>query len=677
MKRRVEAQGSMGRRANMPRQTGQNPFGFMLPFQLVRIGLTAVIAMSIVLVACVAGDASGPGEGASADKVDKPIGTFASSGALDADIYANPNLRGVLIRVDWASIEPSPGVFDFSSLAHQVASVRSHGLSWSLAVVGGGVGSPSWLTDPPGSGGLGAPYVTYRFRGKPGYKLPLFWNPIVQERLKILANALAAQYNNDPNLKLVYVTQMTSNGIEGHLQGVDMADMVKAGYTDARWIQAGKDAARSFAYAFTNKAIAFEVHEVNGSATVPATIINDLWNDPTLGHRVGAAMWWISGKESYQPALIAALMAYPGDIYGQAISRSDQTYQFKNGDYTTVFTQARALRMRYVELWEYEFKRGPNGANGAWDTSIESYNKWADATFGAPRQNRPASRAVLIQPRQPQRPRSAPQLVQPDMPDITYRTVDGVPIKLDLYFPQQRTSPAPLVVYVHGGGWTGGDKRQGAGMPLIPELLRRGYAVASVNYRLAPQYKFPAMIEDVACAIRFLRAHAKEYQLKTDKIGVWGGSAGGHLVALLGTADETAEWNKGEYQGVSSRVQAVVDMFGPADFSVDFAGGSTRLLETVFGTTDRTSPILRKASPTNWVSKDDPPFLILHGELDRLVPLSQSERLYKKLQEAGVPATLVVVKNAGHSFMPQGGPISPGREEITRLVADFFDKHLR
>lgn len=349
------------------------------------IRLAAFIAMSIVLAACGGGDDfSAPDlPPPRSVPIDKPTGTFSSSGASSAGIYANPNLRGVLIRVNWASVEPTPGVFDFSSLAPEVANVRSHGLSWSLAVAGGGAGSPTWLTDPPSSGGLGVPYVTYSFRGQPGYKLPLFWNPVVQDRLKILANALAAQYNDDPNLKLVYVTQMTANGIEGHLQGVDMADLVDAGYTDTLWIQAGKNAAKSFACAFANKAIAFEVHEVNGSAAVPAKIINDLWNDPTLGHRVGAAMWWISGKVSYQPNLLAELMAYPGDIYGQVIGRSDQTNRFENGDYTTVFMQAMALGMLYIELWEYEFKYGPNGADGAWDTTFASYNAWADATFGS------------------------------------------------------------------------------------------------------------------------------------------------------------------------------------------------------------------------------------------------------------------------------------------------------
>jgi dipeptidyl aminopeptidase/acylaminoacyl peptidase len=110
---------------------------------------------------------------------------------------------------------------------------------------------------------------------------------------------------------------------------------------------------------------------------------------------------------------------------------------------------------------------------------------------------------------------------------------------------------------------------------------------------------------------------------------------------------------------------------------VIFQGNSTRLMEQVFGTIDRNSEIVKLASPVTWVSSDDPPFFILHGENDKLVPLSQSKILYDRLVAAGVPATLTIVENAGHGFMPAGGTIDPSRTEITKMVADFFDKHLK
>ena len=262
--------------------------------------------------------------------------------------------------------------------------------------------------------------------------------------------------------------------------------------------------------------------------------------------------------------------------------------------------------------------------------------------------------------------------------DVTYGMVDGVALKLDLYYPKSIAGPVPIAVYVHCGGWTSGDKSAGAGFQDVQELVGRGYLVAAINYRLAPGYKFPAQIEDVKCAIRFLRANAARYGADPKRIGAWGGSAGGHLVALLGVTDSGAGFDgSGGYLDQSSRIQAVVDMFGPTDLTRLFAGVNPRLIETVFGTTDRNAEILKKASPVNHVSIDDPPFLLLHGELDKLVPLGQSQILYEKLKETGVPATLVIVKNAGHGFSEAASPILPSREEISKMVADFFDRHLK
>jgi len=262
--------------------------------------------------------------------------------------------------------------------------------------------------------------------------------------------------------------------------------------------------------------------------------------------------------------------------------------------------------------------------------------------------------------------------------DVIYGTAGGVDLKMDIYYPGFATGAVPAVLYVHGGGWTKGDKRIGAGATEIPELRSRGYLVAAINYRLAPQYKFPAQIEDVKCAARFLRANATIYGIDPEHIGAWGGSAGGHLVALLGTTDAAAGFEgSGGYADESSRVQAVVDMFGPTDLTAIFQGAGTRLMEQVFGTTDRNSDIVKRASPVTWVSNDDPPFLILHGGKDRLVPPSQSKILYNRLLATGLPATLVIVKNAGHGFMPAGGTIDPSRNEITEMVADFFDQYLK
>ena len=255
--------------------------------------------------------------------------------------------------------------------------------------------------------------------------------------------------------------------------------------------------------------------------------------------------------------------------------------------------------------------------------------------------------------------------------DVTYCTNGGSDQKMDIYLPEAGNGAA--IMFIHGGGWSSGSKSGGSGLEMIPELVSRGYVVVSIDYRLAPQNKFPAQMEDVTCAVLYLKRNADDYEIDPERIGAYGGSAGGHLAALLGTTG-----GHGYEQGISAEdaeVAAIVDLFGPADFTIDFAG-SRSIAQSVFGTTDRTSKALIQASPVTHVTPDDPPFLIIHGELDDLVPISQSETLLAALLAAGVEAELVRVENGAHGFASKGGAISPTRREITALVADFFDGHI-
>jgi hypothetical protein len=256
--------------------------------------------------------------------------------------------------------------------------VTSHGKPYSLAIGAGGPGTPSWLLDT-----LGAPFIDYSFRGTP-MRLPLFWHPVVQERLGLLAAHLAREFGSDPLLKLVYVSQMTANGIEGHLNGVDMGALVRAGYTDDLWVEAALGAIESFAIAFRSKPLAFEVHEVNGGATVPRRILDALLAEARFGGRVGGAIWWLSGRTDYQAALLDVLAGFRGDLYGQLIGRSDEGYRFANSDYRTAFSQAKELGIRYLEPWEYDFGTGTGTANGTWDELLHDFNTWADSS-SAPR----------------------------------------------------------------------------------------------------------------------------------------------------------------------------------------------------------------------------------------------------------------------------------------------------
>lgn len=252
---------------------------------------------------------------------------------------------------------------------------------------------------------------------------------------------------------------------------------------------------------------------------------------------------------------------------------------------------------------------------------------------------------------------------------------------MDLYYPSTLLSLAPLVVSVHGGGWTGGDKQSGAAFDFTDTLLEHGYVVASINYRLAPDYKFPILIQDVQCAVRHLRANAAEYNLDPNQVGAIGGSAGGHLVSLLGLVNDPSPWGLGNYreayEGQSSRVQAVVDLFGPTDLVNDLPDLKRGMGMTIFGASSLDDPALVTYSPISHVSPGDPPFLILHGKQDILVPPIQSQHLYDALIKAGIPARLVIVKNAGHSFRPFGSPINPSLPELWSLAAEFFDHYLK
>ena len=243
--------------------------------------------------------------------------------------------------------------------------------------------------------------------------------------------------------------------------------------------------------------------------------------------------------------------------------------------------------------------------------------------------------------------------------------------KLDLYLPANGTN-LPLLVWVHGGAWMGGNKERPPALP----LLREGFAVASINYRLSQHAKFPAQLEDCKAAIRWLRAHAGEYGINPERIGAWGASAGGHLVALLGTTGDTKEFEVGENLDHSSSVQAVCDFFGPSDFlqigkmpsDLDHDAPDSPEAKLIGGAIHDEKEKARRANPIIYITESDAPFLILHGDRDRTVPINQSELLQEALEKQGVESTFHVVKGAGHGF---SGP------EIARMVREFFGKHLK
>ncbi len=194
-----------------------------------------------------------------------------------------------------------------------------------------------------------------------------------------------------------------------------------------------------------------------------------------------------------------------------------------------------------------------------------------------------------------------------------------------------------------------------------------GFLVASINYRLYPAYRFPAMIEDVKCAVRYLRAHAGQYNLDPQRIGLVGHSAGAHLAALAGLVDASAGWDVGSYLDLSSAVQAVVVVAGPADLALDFPEMARELIAGVFGAEQVAS-----ASPVYHAHPQAPPFLIIHGDADQVVPVEQGIVLHAALQKSGAPVELVLVKNCSHGLEAVGGEMTPTIEVLFAKILEFL-----
>lgn len=264
--------------------------------------------------------------------------------------------------------------------------------------------------------------------------------------------------------------------------------------------------------------------------------------------------------------------------------------------------------------------------------------------------------------------------------DVVYGKGGDRDLTMHVLTPKERSQqPSPVFVWIHGGGWQAGSKD--GGIYVASQFVRKGFVGATIEYRLTDEAPFPAQIEDCKCAIRYLRAHAKEFNIDPDRIAVGGASAGGHLAALVGTSGGVDDLEgSGGWQDQSSRVQAVVDLYGPTDFELFV---TTKGYETHDRDGSPESKLLgggkvlankagiRRVNPITYVDQDDPPFLIIHGGKDPTVPLNQSQALHKALSEAHVDSKLHIIARAKH-----GG--SEFREpEIRSMQVDFVSRHLR
>lgn len=273
--------------------------------------------------------------------------------------------------------------------------------------------------------------------------------------------------------------------------------------------------------------------------------------------------------------------------------------------------------------------------------------------------------------------------------DVTYLAPDRAE-KLDVYLPS--TPPAtgklaPAVVWIHGGGWAGGTKNEERAREICTTLAENGYVAVSIDYKLGDG-AWPTNLLDCKNAVRYLRAHAAEYRVDPNRIGVAGGSAGGHLALMVGfTAGQKELEPSAPYAGVSSAVRCVIDMYGPADLLTrrltDAKGkpGEPRPQpETAlraFGAKSDNDPVLRLASPVTHVAKDSPPVLILHGRVDTTVDYLQSQELAGVLEKHGVSHELVMVDDVGHTFAWQMWGKKKMPRDLRPVALAFLAKHLK
>lgn len=260
---------------------------------------------------------------------------------------------------------------------------------------------------------------------------------------------------------------------------------------------------------------------------------------------------------------------------------------------------------------------------------------------------------------------------------VTYCVEGGQPLAMTLFAPSTVGSTHPAVLEVHGGGWQHGGRLLSLSQSgPAAALVGAGFVVASIDYGLAPGDPWPDQIIDAKCAVRYLRAHAGDLGIDPNRIAALGTSAGGQLVSLLGTTESSTLWNAGPYPDESSAVDAVVDEFGPADLDVtDWPPGSVDMIRRVFGAAPgTTSPVLTQASPLTHVAAGDPPFLIVQGTDDQVVPMSQSELLARQLRADDVPVEVVLVDGGRHGLETPGE--NPPPPTIASLITAYLVRTL-
>jgi acetyl esterase/lipase len=268
------------------------------------------------------------------------------------------------------------------------------------------------------------------------------------------------------------------------------------------------------------------------------------------------------------------------------------------------------------------------------------------------------------------------------LPDVEYAKYGNRSLKLNILMPARpgKVPPRPLIIFIKGSAWL--PQNLDSLIPQLAYFAHEGYVVANVEHRHSKEAKAPAQVQDVKAAIRFMRANAEKYNINPQRIGIWGDSSGGHLAALVGTSDGVAFFMTEDNQLQSSSVQAVVNFYGPTDFTqmnkyptqIDHDAEDSPESLVIGGPIQdpKYRTLVQAYNPITYISKDKqlPPFLLVHGDRDAAVPFNQSVLLYTALRDTGQDVTFYKIKGADH-----GGRI--WTPVVLNIVLDFFDKHLK
>ncbi len=272
---------------------------------------------------------------------------------------------------------------------------------------------------------------------------------------------------------------------------------------------------------------------------------------------------------------------------------------------------------------------------------------------------------------------------------VVFKTEGTLPLEMDIYYPPGNIQKsAPAHIFIHGGGWTANSRKivldtpesYAADFLAVFELLaREGYVGVSIDYRLAgDSVRMPQLVEDANDAIRFLHKEGTDYGIDSDRLAVWGSSAGGHLALMVGLPPGDTFPGNPALAAYPSTVRCVVSWYGAGDFTLSSARGPTGSanFNDIFGKTyDEEPDLYQQMSPVTHLAQGAVPILLLHGEKDTIILPEQSESLHDRAQSLGLDSTYVLARNSGHGWRPLDGPIVPSQEEIHRITADFIKKH--